>query len=92
MKMVNPRLTFKKEAIIFPLLADCWYTSPMESFFKTLKTELVHHRRFKSRAEAKLEIFEYTEVFYNRFRLHSALGYETPEEFKKNYDNLKKVA
>ncbi|WP_143744341.1 IS3 family transposase, partial [Neomoorella thermoacetica] len=71
---------------------DCWDNSPMESFFKTLKTELVYHRRFKTRAEAKLEIFEYIEVFYNRFRLHSALGYETPEEFEKNYENLIKVA
>ncbi|APC07632.1 IS3 family transposase [Neomoorella thermoacetica] len=71
---------------------DCWDNSPMESFFKTLKTELVYHHRFKTRAEAKLEIFEYIEVFYNRFRLHSALGYETPEEFEKNYENLIKVA
>ncbi|WP_406678369.1 IS3 family transposase [Moorella sp. ACPs] len=71
---------------------DCWDNSPMESFFKTLKTEFVYHRRFKTRAEAKLEIFEYIEVFYNRLRLHSALGYETPEEFEKNYENLIKVA
>jgi transposase InsO family protein len=71
---------------------DCWDNSPMESFFKTLKMELVYHRRFKTRAEARLEIFEYIEVFYNRLRLHSALGYETPEEFEKNYDNLRKVA
>ncbi|WXJ94324.1 IS3 family transposase ISCce3 [Neomoorella carbonis] len=71
---------------------DCWDNSPMESFFKTLKTELVYHRRFKSRAEARVEIFEYIEVFYNRLRLHSALGYETPEEFEKNYENLIKVA
>lgn len=71
---------------------DCWDNSPMESFFKTLKTELVYQRRFKARAEAKLEIFEYIEVFYNRFRLHSALGYKTPEEFEKNYENLIKVA
>jgi transposase InsO family protein len=71
---------------------DCWDNSPMESFFKTLKTELVYQRHFKTRAEAELEIFEYIEVFYNRFRLHSALGYEIPEEFEKNYDNLRKVA
>ncbi|OIQ10951.1 IS2 transposase TnpB [Moorella thermoacetica] len=71
---------------------DCWDNSPMESFFKTLKTEFVYHRRFKTRAEARVEIFEYIEVFYNRLRLHSALGYETPEEFEKNYENLIKVA
>ncbi|PRR73066.1 IS3 family transposase ISCce3 [Moorella humiferrea] len=71
---------------------DCWDNSPMESFFKTLKTELVYHRRFKTRAEARVEIFEYIEVFYNRFRLHSSLGYATPEEFEKNYENLRNVA
>ena len=71
---------------------NCWDNSPMESFFKTLKTELVYHRHYKSRAEAKLDIFEYIEVFYNRFRLHSALGYESPEEFEKNYESQSKVA
>lgn len=71
---------------------NCWDNSPMESFFKTLKTELVYHRHYKTRAEAKLEIFEYIEVFYNRFRLHSGLGYETPEEFERNYENQCKVA
>jgi len=71
---------------------NCWDNSPMESFFKTLKTELVYHRHYKTRAEAKLEIFEYIEVFYNRFRLHSALGYESPEEFEKNHENQSKVA
>jgi transposase InsO family protein len=64
----------------------------MESFFKTLKTEPVYHRHYKSQAEAKLEIFEYIEVFYNRLRLHSALGYESPAEFERNYENRSKVA
>jgi transposase InsO family protein len=71
---------------------NCWDNSPMESFFKTLKTELVYHRHYKSRSEAKLEIFEYIEVFYNRFRLHSAIGYESPEEYEKSYENQSKVA
>ncbi len=71
---------------------NCWDNSPAESFFKTLKTELVYHRRYKMRAEAKLEIFEYIEVFYNRFRLHSAIGYETPEEFEKSYEKQRKSA
>jgi len=56
--------------------------APMESFFATLKTELVHHRRYRSRKEAKLDIFEYIEVFYNRQRLHSALQYRSPLEFE----------
>ena len=49
-----------------------------ESFFHTLKTELIHHQTFRSREEAKQAVFEYIEVFYNRERLHSANGYLSP--------------
>jgi transposase InsO family protein len=63
----------------------------MESFFKTLKAELVYHRGFKTRAQARIEIFEYIEVFYNRTRLHSTLDYKSPEEFERTYKNLIKV-
>ena len=52
--------------------------APMESFFHTLKTELVHHRTYATRDEAKRDLFFYMEEFYNRRRLHSALGYRTP--------------
>jgi len=52
--------------------------APMESFFHTLKTELVHHRIYMTRDEAKRDLFAYIEGFYNRHRLHSALGYLTP--------------
>lgn len=51
-----------------------------ESFFSTLKNELVHHRDFVSRGEARSAIFEFIEVFYNRQRIHQALGYRTPEQ------------
>ena len=61
---------------------NCWDNAPMESFFHTLKTELVYHRRYESRAEARNDIFEYIEVFYNRIRLHSAIGYESPESYE----------
>ena len=54
---------------------DCWDNAVSESFFHSLKTELVHHERFKTRAEANQAIFEYIEVFYNRQRLHSTNGY-----------------
>jgi putative transposase len=54
----------------------------VESFFHTLKTELVSHRRYATRAEAKQEIFEWLEVFYNRTRRHSTLGYCSPAEFE----------
>ena len=52
--------------------------APMESFFHTLKTELVHHRTYATRDEAKRDLFSYMEEFYNRRRLHSSLGYRTP--------------
>lgn len=61
---------------------DCWDNAPMESFFHTLKTELVHHRDYRTRGEAKADIFDYIEVFYNRNRRHSALGFCTPEEYE----------
>ncbi len=52
--------------------------APMESFFHTLKTELVHHRTYATRDQAKRDLFAYMEEFYNRRRLHSSLGYRTP--------------
>ena len=67
---------------------NCYDNAVMESFFGTLKTELVYPSHFQTREEAKQMIFEYIEVFYNRRRLHSSLGYKTPLEF----DNKKKVA
>lgn len=61
---------------------DCWDNAAAESFWSTLKTELVHHRRYATREEARQSIFEYIEVFYNRKRLHSSLGYKSPEAFE----------
>jgi transposase InsO family protein len=61
---------------------NCYDNAAMESFWGKLKTELVHRRNFASRAEARLAIFEYVEVFYNRQRLHSALGYKSPVDFE----------
>ena len=57
---------------------DCWDNAVAESFFHTLKIELVHHCDFEIREEARATIFEYIEVFYNRQRLHSSNGYEAP--------------
>lgn len=57
---------------------NCWDNAVAESFFKTMKTEMVYYRDFKTKAEAKIAIFEYIEVWYNRQRRHSALRYLTP--------------
>ena len=65
---------------------NCWDNAPLESFFKTLKSELCGHRAFRNRKAARAAIFEYIEVFYNRVRLHSTLGYLTPEEYDRKND------
>jgi len=64
---------------------SCYDNAAMESFFHTLKTELVHLNKFSTRQGAKSIIFEYIEGFYNRKRLHSTLGYLSPEVFEENY-------
>lgn len=61
---------------------NCYDNAAMESFWSTLKSELVHRRTFATRAEARAAIFEYVEVFYNRQRLHSALDYKSPVDFE----------
>jgi putative transposase len=61
---------------------DCWDNAVMESFWATLKTELVHHEHYATRDQARRSIFEYIEVFYNRKRMHSSLGYVSPEAFE----------
>jgi transposase InsO family protein len=60
----------------------------MESFFASLKTERIHEARFRTRAEARAAVFQYIEVFYNRQRLHSALGYRTPAEARASMEVL----
>lgn len=62
---------------------NCYDNAPVESFFSSLKNELVHYRQFQNQAEAQLAIVEYIERFYNRQRLHQALGYRSPEEFEQ---------
>lgn len=65
--------------------ANCWDNSVAESFFGTLKTELIHPRIFSTRAIARTMIAEWIEVFYNRQRLHSTIGYLSPVQFEANY-------
>lgn len=61
---------------------NCWDNAPVESFFSTLKMELVHERRYETRAQASAELFEFIEIWYNRQRLHSSLGYLSPAEYE----------
>lgn len=62
---------------------DCWDNAPMESFWGTLKQELIYHERFATREEAMAKIFEYVEVFYNRQRRHSSTDFKSPAEFER---------
>jgi transposase InsO family protein len=61
---------------------NCYDNAAMESFWSTLKQELVYRRQFQTRAEARQAIFEWIEVFYNRTRLHSSLGFQSPVDFE----------
>lgn len=61
---------------------NCYDNAVMESFYHSLKVELIHNQKYATREEAQKAIFDYIEVFYNRQRLHSSLGYKSPEEFE----------
>lgn len=71
---------------------NCYDNAPMESFWGSLKNELVHHQRYATRDEAKTSIQEYIEIFYNRQRRHSRLGYISPAAFEANYYKMKEAA
>lgn len=64
---------------------ECLDNAVAESFFGTLKNELVYHEDYRTRAQAKQSLFEYIEVFYNRQRRHASLDYRTPVDFEKQY-------
>jgi putative transposase len=64
--------------------ADCYDNAPMESFFHTLKTELVHHQHYATKEQAKRDIFAYIEGYYNRTRRHSAIAYNSPIQMELN--------
>ena len=62
---------------------NCWDNAPMESFFKTLKVEWVDRMRYATRAQARLDLTDWIEGFYNTQRLHSSIGYWSPAAFEK---------
>jgi putative transposase len=67
-------------------VGQCWDNAPVESFFGRLKCEIAAGEMFDTREQAKAEIFEYVEVFYNRVRRHSSLGFLSPVEFERTYN------
>ena len=71
---------------------DCWDNAVAESFFHSLKTELVHHEIFLTRLQANEKIFEHIEIFYNRQRLHSSNGYMSPSDFEEKMLRLGMVS
>ena len=64
---------------------NCWDNAPAESFFASLKREWVPVQSYRTRAEAQSDIFEYLEIWYNRGRLHSSLGYLSPVQYEEAY-------
>lgn len=71
---------------------NCYDNAITETFFHTLKTELVYQRQYKTRQEAELSIFEYIEVFYNRQRLHSSINYMSPIEYENQFYKQQNVS
>jgi transposase InsO family protein len=77
------QLTAMKAKPSMSRTACCYDNAPMESFFHTLKVELAHQRRWATREDARRDLFAYIEGYYNRRRIHSALGYRTPEQAER---------
>jgi putative transposase len=71
---------------------NCYDNAPMESFWGTLKNELVHHRSYKTREQAMREITEYIEVFYNRQRRQARLGYLSPAVYERQFYEMQVAA
>ena len=67
---------------------NCYDNAPIESFWGSLKNEMVHHQRFETRAQAESAIREYIEIFYNRQRRHSRIGYLAPAVFAQSFTRL----
>ena len=71
---------------------NCWDNAVAESFFHSLKTQLVHHVRYRNQEEAERSLFNYIEVYYNRQRKHSTNGYKAPALYEQEWWEKRKVA
>ena len=80
------RRTLRKHGMLSSMSrkGNCWDNAVAESFFHTLKTERTHHEKYRNRTHARLSVFEYIEVFYNRRRRHSSLNYQAPLVYEEN--------
>jgi putative transposase len=90
---------FRQELRAYPLIcqsmsrrANCWDNAVAESFFKTLKVECVYDYKFENQQTASATVFEYIEIWYNRKRLHSSLGYRTPAQMEQILNQYPLVA
>ena len=90
-KFANVLNSYKKITRSMSRKGNCWDNAVAESFFKSLKTELIYGNKLRNKEEMKLEIFEYIEIWYNKKRRHSALNYQNIDEFNNQY-NYKNVA
>jgi putative transposase len=84
------QITLKENGVISSMSrkGNCWDNAVMESFFSRLKVELIYAENYKIIEDAKAGIFEYIEMFYNRVRRHSAIGYMSPHEYEQKFDKL----
>ena len=71
---------------------DCWDNAVVESLFGSLKQERVHWRNYQTRYEAQQDILNYISVFYNNYRLHSTLGYMSPDNYEKQLMKIKEAS
>ena len=71
---------------------NCWDNAVAESFFHTLKTQLLYHKRFQGKADAEQALFNYIEVYYNRRRRHSTNGYKSPASYEAEWEKMQNVA
>jgi transposase InsO family protein len=90
-KFVNVLNSYKKITRSMSRKGNCWDNAVAESFFKSLKTELIYGNNLITKGQMKLEIFEYIEIWYNKKRRHSALNYKNIDEFNNQF-NYKNVA